>query len=163
MSFLWLLPVPYRVGVLLTFCASLYLVGWFNGRSHTESKWRAQVAAIAVAEASAVQARIADNTKLVKQQAADNAVITKAHDEELADVRARLAAASRMRVPSFCRPAAATTEAASTSGSNGTDPASGLLPRRVDEVFRALVLQTEEVASTARSCQAFLTANGLAP
>lgn len=158
-----LIPLPYRIGLLGVICGALYVFGMMHGESVVNAKWSAQRAAIQAAEVLAVNARLADNANLEAKHAADNALLTKVHDEEIADVRARLAAASRMRVPAFCPRLATTTETASASGSNGTDSGGGLVPVRVEQDIHALILKTEEVAATARACQRFITDNGLAP
>lgn len=156
-------PLRWKIVAVAAFILAVYGIGHHQGENSVQAAWDASKAQIAAAEKAAILARLADNAKLAQQQAADNAAITKAHDEELTDVRARLAAAGRMRQPAFCRPAAAPTEAASASVSDATSPASGLLPDAVADDIQALILQTEEVASTARTCQSFIKANGLAP
>lgn len=109
------------------------------------------------AAAEAVAQRVAENLAFAKQQAATALAITKAYDEEINDVRARLAV-ERMRKPAFCASAglAAYFGAGGAEVGAAADPAGGLLPDAVARNIQALTLQTEEVAATGRACQAFV-------
>ena len=100
-----------------------------------QAQWDADKKTRAAAETNAVAQRAAENLALARQQAVKAAAATKVYDDEINDVRARLAAA---------------------------DPTSGLLPDEVARDIRALILQTEEVAAAGRACQAFVRANGMA-
>lgn len=111
----------------------------------------------------AVVARVQENAAITIKQDSINAVITKADNEELANLRARLAASERMRKPAFCSGPAAPAQAESPTSSNPPDPAIGLLPDGVATDIQALIMQTEEVAATGRACQAFVRENGLSP
>lgn len=134
-----------------------------QGRAAVQALWDADKTARAAAESKAVAQRVAANAVLAAQQAATSTAITKAYDEEINDVRARLAAAERMRRPAFCASAgpAASANADGSPGGLGADPASGLLSDAVARDIQALILQTEEVAATGRACQAFVRGNGM--
>ena len=127
-----------------------------------QALWDADKAARAKAETKAVAKRVAENVAQAKQQAAIARTITKAYDEEINNVRARLAAAERMRRPAFCASPgpAASADADSSAGGAAADPAGGLLSDAVARDIQALILQTEEVAATGRACQMFVRENG---
>ena len=129
-----------------------------------QAQWDADKKTRAAAETNAVARRAAENLAQARQQAAKAAAATKVYDDEINDVRARLAAAERMRKPAFCASAgpAAQAGASGAEGGAAADPAGGLLPDAVARDIRALILQTEEVAAAGRACQAFVRANGMA-
>ena len=135
--------------------------GVAQGRAAVQALWDADKKSRAAAETKAVAQRAAENLAQALQQAAKAAAVTKVYDEELNDVRARLAAAERMRKPAFCASAgpAAPAGASGAEGGAAADPASGLLPDAVARDIQALILQTEEVAATGRACQAFIRDN----
>lgn len=143
----------------------LHAHGVAQGRAAVQASWDADKAVRKTSETKAVARRAADNLAQAKQQAAASAAITKAYDDEINDVRTRLAAAERMRRPAFCASAGPTAPAGAlgASGSPATDSAGGLLPDAVARDIQALILQTEEVAATGRACQAFVRENGMAP
>ena len=143
----------------------LHAHGVAQGKAAVQTLWDADKAVRKTAETNAVERRAAENLAQAKQQAATALAITKAYDEELNDVRARLASAERMRKPAFCASAGPATPATAESpaSSNAADPAGGLLPDAVARDIQALILQTEEVAATGRACQAFVRENGMAP
>ena len=66
--------------------------------------------------------------------------------------------------PAFCTGVgpAAPAGASGAEGGATADPG-GLLPDTVARDIQALILQTEEVAATGRTCQTFVRANGLVP
>jgi len=152
---------------ILTSAGMLYqrLLGNAQGRAEVQALWDADKKTRAAAETNAVAQRAAENLVLARQQAAKAAAVTKVYDEELNDVRARLAAAERMRKPAFCASAgpAAPAGASGAEGGASADTASGLLPDAVERDIQALILQTEEVAATGRACQTFVRENEMAP
>lgn len=140
-------------------------LGNAHGRAAVQALWNADQKTRAAAETRAVAQRAAENLAQARQQAVKAAAIKKVYDDEINDVRARLASAERMRKPAFCAsvgPAAP----AGTGGAEGgvaADPAGGLLPDAVARDIQALILQTEEAAATGRACQGFVRENGMAP
>ena len=139
------------------------MLGNAQGRAAVQAQWDADKQFRAAAETKAVAQRAAENLAQARQQAAVALAITKAYDEEINDVRARLAAAERMRKPAFCASAgpAAQAGAGGAEGGAAADPSSGLLPDAVARDIQALILQTEEVAATGRACQSFVRENGM--
>ena len=139
--------------------------GVAQGRAAVQALWDADKKNRAAAETKAVAQRAAENLVQARQQAATALAITKAYDDEINDIRARLAAAERMRKPAFCAGAgpAAPAGGSGADGGAATDPAGGLLPDAVARDIQALILQTEEVAATGRACQSFVRENGMAP
>ena len=159
----WLYLTVLLLAVAAGAGAYLHAHGAAAGRASVQALWDAEKGAHAAAESRAVAQRNADNLAQARQQAATSAAITKAYDEEITAVRARLAA-ERMRRPAFCTSAgpAAPAGAGGATGGLEADPVGGLLPDAVDRDIQALILQTEEVAATGRACQAFVRANGMA-
>ena len=119
------------------------LLGNAQGRAEVQALWDADKKTRAAAETKAVAQRVAENLVQARQQAATALAITKAYNEEINDVRARLAA-ERMRKPAFCASAgpAAPTGASGAGSGAAADPAGGLLPDAVTRDIQALVLQT---------------------
>lgn len=140
-------------------------LGNSQGRAAVQALWEADKKTRAAAETKAAARRAAENLVQARQQAARATAITKVYDEEINDIRARLAAAERMRKPAFCASAgpAASAGGSGADGGAATDPAGGLLPDAVARDIQALILQTEEVAATGRACQAFVQGNGMGP
>lgn len=130
-----------------------------QGRAAVQALWDADKQIRAAAEIKAVAQRAAENLVQARQQAVSALAIKKVYDDEINDVRARLAA-ERMRKPAFCANAgpAAPAGASGAEGGAAADPAGGLLPDAVARDIQALILQTEEVAATGRACQAFVLA-----
>lgn len=117
------------------------------------------------ADDAAVQRRQQDNAALAAHQSEDNLALTKEKDDEIADLRRRLAVAPRLRVgPSICpdRPAGPA-EAQGAAGGDGADPSPGLVSSRADADFKQLIEAVEGDQATARACQAFLEKNGMVP
>lgn len=111
----------------------------------------------------AVVTRTDQNAALSIKQDAINAVLTKAKNEELTPVVARIAA-ERVRVgPALCNGPAAPAKAESAASSDGDDPLGRLVRQDVDRDIRALKLAVEEDLATGRACQRFLQENGLVP
>lgn len=133
------------------------ILGKAQGRAAVQALWDADKKIRTAAETKAVAQRAAENLAQARQQAAKSAAIKRVYDEEINDVRARLAA-ERMRKPAFCASAgpAAPAGAGGAEGSPAADPAGGLLPVTVERDIQALILQTEAVAATGRACQAFV-------
>ena len=139
--------------------------GVAQGSAAVQALWDTDKTTRAVAETTAVARRAAENLAQARQQAAKVAAIKKVYDDEINNVRARLAAAERMRKPAFCASAgpAAPPGAGGAEGGPPADPAGGLLPDAVARDIQALILRTEEVAATGRACQAFVRENGMTP
>lgn len=137
--------------------------GVAQGRAAVQALWDADKKTRAAAETKAVAQRAAENLAQARQQAANALAITKAYDEEINDVRARLAAAERMRKPAFCASAGPAAPAGAGGAASGpeADSAGGLLPDTVERDIQALILETEQVAATGRACQSFVRVNGL--
>ena len=102
-------------------------LGAAQGRVAVQALWDADKKARATAETKAVAQRAAENLAQARQQAANALAITKAYDEEINDVRARLAAAdladAGLGLPATANsrtPAVATARPARHAG--GTEP-----------------------------------------
>ncbi|MFK3738944.1 hypothetical protein [Massilia sp. TN1-12] len=149
--------------IVVTFCAVLGL-RWYGGRQY-DAGHAAAVAERAQADAKAVLKRADDNAALAARQDAANTTITKAKDDEIADLRKRLAAAGRLRVGSAVCPDRPTgpAQAESATGGDGTDPSAGLVSAAADRDLKQLIADVETDLATGRSCQRFLRDNGLVP
>lgn len=158
-----MIPLAWRAGAAAVIMAALFAFGYAKGSKSVKAQWARADAVRVQAESTAILARVADNAKLETKQAADNAAITKAFNEQISTVSAALASARRMRVPAFCPRSPAPANPESPGSGNAADPESWLLDGSVDRDIKAMMLQTEEVAATGRACQAFVRANGMAP
>jgi hypothetical protein len=131
---------------------------------HAYSKGHADaVSERAAQDLGAMVARTVDNAALAAQQDQINIKITKAANEELAPVVARIAT-DRVRVgPALCGGPAAPTQAESAGSGDGDHPAGRLVRDDLERDLDALKLRVEEALATGRACQAFVRENGLAP
>lgn len=159
MSSLERFVVAVLVLVLLAVGATLG-VRWYGahqfqaGHAAAEAEQRGR-------ELVATVARVQDNAVVASKQQSINLTITESKNEELAPVRARIAA-DRVRVgPALCGGAAAAPETESAQGGNGADPSGRVVRPDIDRDFRALKLAVEEDLATGRACQVFVEANGL--
>lgn len=141
------------VGLLLLLLG--FAAGWWLGAGHMEGKWNASKAAMAQAQDAAIIQRVTENQALIDKNAADNAAITKAKNEEIAAVRSSLAVSLRRGAGICARPASAP-EASPTGGSDAASAPSELFRPDIDRDLRATMMEMEEVAATARACQSFV-------
>lgn len=158
---------PYLLWIKLGAAVALVagLVGW---HAHKVSQARDEGYSTAISERAAqdltaIVSRTVENKVIADTQHNINVAITKAKNEELAPVRARIAA-DRVRVgPTLCDGTATPPAPEGARGSDGPNSGAGLLSPGMDRDIRALILETEEVAATARACQRFVRENGLVP
>jgi prophage endopeptidase len=149
---------------VLAIVAAIFGAGHHMGARGVQAEWDADILKRERAEMIAVAHRLTENKALEATQAENNRLITRTKDDEITKTRAAIVAAPRMRIgPALCSGPAASTEAKSTSGSDGADAGARLVRPDVDRDIRALELKIEEGFSTGRACQAFVVANGLAP
>jgi hypothetical protein len=135
------------------------------GAGRYDAGHAAAIAERAAADAAAVLKRVHENVAVAARQDETNTTITKEKDDEIADLRRRLAVAPRLRVgPSVCpdRPAAPA-QAQGAAGGDGADPSAGLVSSRADADFKQLIQDVEQDLATGRACQAFVRENGLVP
>ena len=160
---------PDRLMASLIVSVALLVGGWLGVLAYGSHRYDAGHAAAIVeranADAAAVLKRTRENVAQSARQDETNATITKEKDDEIADLRRRLAAAPRLRVgPSICpdRPAAPA-QAEGPAGGNSTDPSAGLVSEAADRDLKQLIEDVERDLATGRACQAFVRENGLAP
>jgi hypothetical protein len=150
---------------LIALAASGWLCLQHYGAARFEDGRQDAIAERAHADALAVLARTRENRALAARQESTNTDITKEKDDEIADLRRRLAAAPRLRVgPAVCteRPAGgADTESA--AGGDGADPPAALVSAAADRNLKQLILDVEQDLATGRACQVFIRENGLVP
>lgn len=160
--FLSMIPLPVRLGLIGLIGGTLFVLGMMHGESVVNAKWTAQRAATQVAEASAINARLADNAKLEAKHAADNAALTKAHDEEIQklSVAYRAARSTGLRISaSACDRPAKTASAESSSGSN--DAATIQLPPETERRLFNLAEDADKCSVQLTTLQKWLHANSL--
>lgn len=161
LAFLRIVPA-WAYGALLIVAAGVGIE--YHGRAHTLREWRAHDAEIARIAGMAQAAATARNDQIALQQQADNKRIVKGYTDEIAKIRADIARAPRLRVgPGLCAGFASATETGSASRSDGADSASRPLPPALDRDIKALIEETELVATTGRACQDFIRSNGMGP
>ena len=129
--------------------------GWWLGAGRMEGKWNASKVAIAKAQDAAIIQRVTENQALIDKNAADNAAITKAKNEEIAAVRSSLAISLRRGAGICARPASAP-EVAATGSSNAASSTGELFRDDIQRDLVAAISKAEEVAATARACQSFV-------
>lgn len=148
---------------------ALLLAGWLAARHYGAEQFAAGAAAAiaerARADVDAVLARTRENAALAARQVEANTNITKEKDDEIADLRQRLAAAGRLRVGTAVCPGrpASPTDPEGAAGSDGADPSARLVSARADADFKQLILDVETDLATGRACQAFVRQNELEP
>ncbi|WP_449406008.1 hypothetical protein [Massilia phosphatilytica] len=157
----------WLIGLIVS--AGLLVCGWLGVLAYGAHRYSAGHAAAvderARADAAAVMKRTGENAAQAARQDETNSTITKEKDDEIADLRRRLAATPRLRVgPSICpdRPAAPD-QAKSSTGGDSADPSAGLVSSRADADFKQLIEAVEQDLATGRACQAFIEKNGLVP
>jgi hypothetical protein len=148
---------------------ALAVAGWFGLDHYGAARYQAGYAKAvddrAQADAKAVLVRAGENKAKAAQQATDNTTITKEKDDEIAALRARLAAAPRLRVgAAVCpdRPATAA-HAEGAASSDSPNPSARVVSAAADRDFKQLIQDVEQDLATGRACQAFLQKNGLEP
>lgn len=144
----------------------LFASGVKVGGDRIQAKWDAAEKSRIAADNAALLSRIRNNERIAEQQELDRQRITKAHHDELAKVRADIARshASGLRVgAAICDGFTRAAEAESASDSHGTNPGGGLVRHDVGRDIAALKLRVEEALAAGRACQAFITAEGMAP
>ncbi|PIF13015.1 hypothetical protein [Janthinobacterium sp. 13] len=112
--------------------------GVAQGRAAVQALWNTDKKTRAAAETKAEAPRAAENLAQARQQAIKAAAIKKVYDDEINDVRARLAVAERMRKPVFCASTgpAAPAGAGGAEGGAAADPAGGYFLTRWREIFK---------------------------
>jgi hypothetical protein len=155
--------ISVLAAILLAAACALGVKAYGNHRY--DAGHAAAISERAQADAAAVLKRTRENAAQAARQDETNANITKEKDDEIADLRRRLAAAPRLRVgPSVCpdRPAA-TAQAQGPAGGDGADPSGRVVSSRADADFKQLIQDVEQDLATGRACQAFVRENGLQP
>lgn len=132
-----------------------FAYGWWLGCGRVQGKWDAEKAAIGQAEVRSVIQRVTENQAIIDKYAADNAAITKAKNEEIAAVRSSLAVSLR-RGAGICAGSSRAPEVEATGSSNAASAASELFRDDIQRDLVAAIGRAEEVAATARACQAFV-------
>lgn len=149
---------------LLAVVAGLLWTGHHFGAQGVQADWNKDIADRAKAEKAAVLARMSENQGIFRQQEITNQNITKAHNDELAKVRADLSRAPRLRIGSaICGGSARPAQTPGASSGNAADTTGRLVREDVGRDIDALKLTVEEALATGRACQAFVTANGMTP
>lgn len=158
-----LIPLRWKIGAAAVLVLLLSIGHEVRVRHAYSAGHTAAVSERAASDALAVASRLKENAAVGVKQAATNVAITKAKNEEIAPVRARIAV-DRVRVgPAICSGPTTPTDAKSAASSDGTDSPSRLVRPDIERDIRALKLAVEEDLATGRACQAFLRDNGLAP
>lgn len=132
-----------------------FAAGWWIGAYRVQGKWDASKAVIAQAQEDAIVQRVTENQALIDKNAADNAAITKAKNEEIATVRASLAISLR-RGAGICARPASSPEAPATGSGNEAGAASRVFRDDIQRDFVEAIGNAEDAAATARACQSFV-------
>lgn len=158
-----LIPLPWKIGGAAVLVGALIAGHLYRVKAADNAGYARAVSQRAVLDAAAIMERTKENAALTAQQDAINAKITKGKNNEIATLRARLAA-DRVRVgPAICGGSADPAETSSAGSGDGSDSGTRGIRADVERDIKAAVIQVEEALSTARACQAFVRENGLAP
>ena len=152
--------------------AAIAIAGYFAwhhhvfaaGQADIQAKWDAAERKRAEAEKAAVLKREQENEAEKEKQRANNRLLQKSYESEIARLRAAIDNAPRLRVgPSWCSGSAGQAQASSTGSSNGADTGSRVLSPEMDGLVKSLIEETERVAAVGRACQTFVRDNGMTP
>jgi hypothetical protein len=163
MSGLTSLPARIITGIVI---AAALIASSAHYRQHVYQQGHdAAVAERVAVDAVAVLRRTQDNAELATQQTQINTTIAQEKDNEIIALRARLAAAPRLRVGTAVCPdrSAGSAQAESPTGSDSADSSGRLVSAPADRDFKQLIKDVEQDLATGRACQAFLVKNGLVP
>lgn len=156
-----IIPLQYKIAGAAALVCLLGAGHLYRVKQADSAGYDRAVTERAARDGVAIIARAQENAAVSIKQDGINAVLTKVKNDEIATLRARLAA-ERMRRPAFCSEPAGATQAKGTGSGNVAYPGGGVLPDRVAEDIQALILKTEEAAATGRACQSFVRENGMA-
>jgi prophage endopeptidase len=163
MTPLSLIPLPWKIGAALVLAGALAGAGVAYHHHVYQQGFDAAVEERAARDLAAVVNRVGENTAIGIKQDSLNKFLTKDKDEKLAPVVQRIYV-DRVRVgPAICVGPAAPAQAESAGGSDGTDTGGRLVRSDIERDLRALKVAVEKHFATGRTCQAFVTGNGLAP
>ena len=150
------------LAVLVLFAGAVHERG--VGAAAVQARWDASIADQARVLSHAIAARDDENEQRAKNQAAIAADIQTEHDAEIATIRARLAAAPRLRIgAALCGGPAASASADVPGSGDATDPPGRLVRDDIGRDIDALKLAVETDLATGRACQNEARRNGLAP
>jgi hypothetical protein len=162
------LLTPYllwiKLGAAIALIVGLFAFGHHQGAKSVQGQWDSAKALQLTAENAAILKRVADNTAMAATQAETNRLITKAHDAEITQVRASIAAQPRLRIgTAICPRPASTPDPQSAGRGDAADPGAGLVRADIGRDLDALKLTVESVFATCRAAQGFISANDMAP
>ncbi|MFJ3045327.1 hypothetical protein ACIPEN_05820 [Herbaspirillum chlorophenolicum] len=151
----------YWILLLLALCLGCEM----HGAGRIQKKWDTQVKQQATATEAALELRREQNRAIGAEQALASAKNQKAHDDEIAKVRADLRNSERLRLgAAWCDGATpGSAEAGSASISNGADTGGRLVREDLDRDLKALMDKVETALGAGRSAQKFIRDNGMAP
>ncbi|MFJ3045315.1 hypothetical protein ACIPEN_05760 [Herbaspirillum chlorophenolicum] len=145
--------------------AALCLGCELHGAGRIQKKWDLQVQQQKDVNDAAIDLRREQNRAISAEQALASAKNQKAHDDEIAKVRADLRNSERLRLgAAWCDGATpGSAEAGSASISNGADTGGRLVREDLDRDLKALMDRVETALGAGRSAQKFIRDNGMAP
>lgn len=159
-----MMPLEIRALLAAAILAIVAGLGWLAYDTIYDRGYEAAEAAQAIAERAAQIERAVENAAAVKQHEDTNNDLKDRHAKEIADSRARSAAAPRMRVSAeICRGFTGSAEAESAGGGDDRDSATRLVPEGIDEDLRAIEVKIEAVFAGCRTGQSFIREHGMAP
>jgi len=146
--------------------AALCLGCELHGAGRIQKKWDLQVQQQKDVNDAAIDLRREQNRAISAEQALESAKNQKAHDDEIAKVRADLRNSERLRLgAAWCDGSSArgSTQAGGAGSGNGAGATGWVLSPELDAAVKSLIDQAEVAAATARTAQAFIRQNGMAP
>lgn len=158
-----IIPWYWWTGAGLVLAAGLTAAYTWRVHEADQAGYDRAVSERAARDMVAVVTRTTENVAIGIKQDSLNKFLTKDKDEKLAPVVQRIYV-DRVRVGhAICGGPAAPAQAESTSGSDGAYPAGRLVRSDIERDLRALKVAVEQHFATGRTCQAFVTGNGLVP
>lgn len=144
-----------KITVVLLVLAGVFWFGHHTGAVGVQAEWNADKVALAKAEKVAIAKREKENAEKEAKNAAAIVKINGVHDEEIASARSALAVSLR-RGSGICSGPARATETHPAIVSDAASPDSGAFRDDIQRDLGAALMEIEEVAATARACQAFV-------
>lgn len=161
-----MIPFPsvvWKIGAALALIGALAAAHTWRVHQADQEGFDRATSERAARDLAAVVNRVGENTAIGIKQDSLNKFLTKDKDEKLAPVVQRIYV-DRVRVgPAICGGPATPAQTESAGGSDGTDTGGRLVRSDIERDLRALKVAVEQHFATGRTCQAFVTGNGLAP
>ena len=153
-----------KIVAIFILIISIFICGYYFGCSHKQNEFDSYINEQEEKAHDLLIARVKFIEALLNRHKAENDLIKDEYEKEISNLRNIFTNSERLRVPkAACRGLSATAEAASPArGDEGTTE-TRLLSRETSDSFRQYALDADEIVSSCRTLQKFVTANGMVP